>query len=878
MNRLKSARYSTVAVCTAVVVFGAIVTGAQQAGIGGAAPSALARDHVRAIAERLGVPRTLNLGPQPARSFAVADFDGDGDADIAVGATNARDVFILLGDAFQPFGATAVASRSDWPVVEAFTNVAGVAYRTESSPLFSTTSLSPRAAHARGPGGLLVAADADGDGSIDLIEGPSGATALTSGDLDGDGAIDLVGADGLSTSVTLMFGDGRGGFSRTHAVDVGCQVAPHGLVVTDVDRDGSADLVVLADESNTVSVMRGDGSGSLFPYARAAIDTDIASSTAELAETTDSTYEGITSLTLNPATIAGGSGATSTGTVTLNAPAPAGGVAVTLGSSNTDLAASTSSITVPEGATTATFIVGTNKDYRRYSALGFNVTISATHGSTTRTATLAVTAQPRPGTLSSFDAHNSGDMCFGVGVRRTTSGYELEFGSAGNLFTCVPPDDPVGQDGTCTFKQECALGCELRAPENGSRFRDVCATTAPFPVAVNPRLVVGGDPTVATLNLNAAAPVSSSGVLSSMTVLANTNPNISTPIPAGATSAQAQVLTSRVNTPQFAPIDGSYYTPRSDGSRAGRIGLAWLALTPGNAPPFRLTSFTFDPNTLTSVVGGAAFVAIGQMNQVAPAPEIATASMTVTSSHPSVASAQSPVTFTHGSSSRAFFIQTQAVAADTVVTFTATLGDTTLTRQITVRATPGATRVNSFFLNPFDVVGGNPATGTVVLNGAASGSGAVVSLVSSNSAVASMPASVTVPAGSDRTSFTISTSPVSSNTTVTLTASYNGTWAATSLIVTPGSSPPPPPPPQTATLTVTATGRSGERVVSSPTGINVTVGSTGSASFATGTSIRLSVASGREAVWSGACSSGGNRRRTCTFTLNGNASVTANVR
>jgi hypothetical protein len=53
---------------------------------------------------------------------------------------------------------------------------------------------------------------------------------------------------------------------------------------------------------------------------------------------------------------------------------------------------------------------------------------------------------------------------------------------------------------------------------------------------------------------------------------------------------------------------------------------------------------------------------------------------------------------------------------------------------------------------------------------------------------------------------------------------------------------------------------------------------TGSASFAVGTSIRLSVSNGREAVWSGACSSGGNRRRTCTFTTSGNASVTASVR
>jgi hypothetical protein len=78
-------------------------------------------------------------------------------------------------------------------------------------------------------------------------------------------------------------------------------------------------------------------------------------------------------------------------------------------------------------------------------------------------------------------------------------------------------------------------------------------------------------------------------------------------------------------------------------------------------------------------------------------------------------------------------------------------------------------------------------------------------------------------------------------------------------------------------LTVTATGRTGERVLSTPAGIGVAVGSTGTASFAAGTSITLSVSNGRDAIWSGACSSGGEKTRTCTVTLNGNASATANV-
>jgi hypothetical protein len=47
-----------------------------------------------------------------------------------------------------------------------------------------------------------------------------------------------------------------------------------------------------------------------------------------------------------------------------------------------------------------------------------------------------------------------------------------------------------------------------------------------------------------------------------------------------------------------------------------------------------------------------------------------------------------------------------------------------------------------------------------------------------------------------------------------------------------------------------APGRSGERVTSSPAGINVATGSTGSASFTPGTSITMSVTNGRDAIWS----------------------------
>jgi len=83
--------------------------------------------------------------------------------------------------------------------------------------------------------------------------------------------------------------------------------------------------------------------------------------------------------------------------------------------------------------------------------------------------------------------------------------------------------------------------------------------------------------------------------------------------------------------------------------------------------------------------------------------------------------------------------------------------------------------------------------------------------------------------------------------------------------------------PATALLTLTAIGRAGERILSTPAGLNVPVGTTGSASFSVGTSITLSATNGRSVIWSGVCSSGGVKRPTCTFTLNAASSETANV-
>ncbi|HTF24861.1 MAG TPA: hypothetical protein VK937_13245, partial [Candidatus Limnocylindria bacterium] len=91
----------------------------------------------------------------------------------------------------------------------------------------------------------------------------------------------------------------------------------------------------------------------------------------------------LSSLTLNPANVIGGL-QTSKGTVTLSAPAPAGGATVMLSSSN-GAARVPSSVFVPAGATSATFTVNTS-----IVLLSTSATISASYNGTTRTAGLLV--------------------------------------------------------------------------------------------------------------------------------------------------------------------------------------------------------------------------------------------------------------------------------------------------------------------------------------------------------------------------------------------------------------------------------------------------------------------------------------------------------
>src|SRR5215208_6273435 len=82
--------------------------------------------------------------------------------------------------------------------------------------------------------------------------------------------------------------------------------------------------------------------------------------------------------------------------------------------------------------------------------------------------------------------------------------------------------------------------------------------------------------------------------------------------------------------------------------------------------------------------------------------------------------------------------------------------------------------LSSLTVSPTDVVGPDPATGTVTLSAAAPSGGVVVDLTSDNTAAATVPPSVTVPAGSTSATFTVSTKEVTNAQSAVIIGTVGG--------------------------------------------------------------------------------------------------------
>jgi len=109
-------------------------------------------------------------------------------------------------------------------------------------------------------------------------------------------------------------------------------------------------------------------------------------------------------------------------------------------------------------------------------------------------------------------------------------------------------------------------------------------------------------------------------------------------------------------------------------------------------------------------------------------------------------------------------------------------GSTSATRTLsgcTVSQPPPSTTptLSSLAVSPTDVVGGDPATGTVTLSSAAPAGGFVVDLSSDNTAAATVPPSVSVAAGATRATFPVTTKQVTNAQSAVIIGTVGGDFS-----------------------------------------------------------------------------------------------------
>lgn len=304
----------------------------------------------------------------------------------------------------------------------------------------------------------------------------------------------------------------------------------------------------------------------------------------------------------------------------------------------------------------------------------------------------------------------------------------------------------------------------------------ITATLNGLPATANGTVIAGAPPTLSTLTLSKASVVSASSDSVSGTVTlsgpaaADTPVSLSSSVTTAATVPATVTVLAGNSTANFA------ITPVAVTSTKSTVITATLNAVSKTATltvlPIAPASIKLTPPSQT---GGLNIVAVVAMN----AAPTADAVVTVTNSN-TAATAPGTVTVLAGNLSASFTITTVPVTA--ITSGTLTVKKNGISKATTLKVLPPTVKTVTF--SPTSVVGSKNSTGTVTLTGVTLVD-LTVTLSSANTAVAQVPASVTVLAGHSTATFITTTSPVAVSTAVNISGTYGTTAKVGKLTVKP---------------------------------------------------------------------------------------------
>ncbi len=456
-----------------------------------------------------------------------------------------------------------------------------------------------------------------------------------------------------------------------------------------------------------------------------------------------------------------------TGTVRLTSAAGPSGFSVTLSNSNTGAGnlSTTNLVFAPGAIISDPFRLTTN-----VVTSDQQTTITASRPGFTSRSQL-ITVRSFALSLSFSPATVIGGLQNTVGTLRlsrpaSVGGFDVSLSSASSALS-VPATVNVPEGATeVNFNATSAeVTANATANVTAQLTPAITASSVVSIVPINLDLVLPGtakggiDAVQGQITLPAPVPTGSSLVVSldSSTTAAQVPATVT--FAAGETVRTFDVNTSQVGLQTTATIRAT--TP------AGNFDSAQLVLTP------ILVGVEITP---AQVVGG--FGATGTITIDVPAP---TGGLTFTlSSNNAAATPVNAVTMPEGATSVNFAIGTVEVAANVTATISARTGAGAAGSATLLVLSPTNLALS---LDPEVVVGSISSTATVSIDGVAPAGGHQVSVSSSDPSIASVPSTVTIPAGQTSTTFTITTFSVRDDVNVTISVSNQNSSADAFLLV-----------------------------------------------------------------------------------------------